>query len=70
MPSTCAARAGHRVIVPDDDVLLREGLASLLGETGYDVVGAGQSRSGWWLRTDSSSIFLPPRRITAVCSPC
>lgn len=27
-----------RVVVADDDVLLREGLASLLGEAGYDVV--------------------------------
>jgi DNA-binding NarL/FixJ family response regulator len=31
--------AGHRVVVADDDVLLREGIASLLGEAGYDVVG-------------------------------
>ena len=28
-----------RVIVADDDVLLREGLASLLGRSGFDVVG-------------------------------
>jgi DNA-binding NarL/FixJ family response regulator len=28
-----------RVVVADDDVLLREGIASLLGEAGYDVVG-------------------------------
>ena len=27
------------VIVADDDVLLREGLASLLGRSGFDVVG-------------------------------
>jgi serine/threonine-protein kinase PknK len=29
----------HRVVVADDDVLLRQGLASLLREGGYDVVG-------------------------------
>ena len=28
-----------RVIVADDDVLLREGLASLLGRSGFDVIG-------------------------------
>jgi len=36
------ARSGvpcHRVIVADDDVLLREGLASLLERSGFDVVG-------------------------------
>jgi len=30
---------GSRLVVADDDVLLREGLASLLGDAGYDVVG-------------------------------
>jgi DNA-binding NarL/FixJ family response regulator len=30
---------GARVVVADDDVLLREGLASLLSEAGFDVVG-------------------------------
>ncbi len=33
------AQAGVRVVVADDDVLLREGLASLLARSGYDVVG-------------------------------
>jgi len=31
--------AAGRVILADDDVLLREGIASLLGRAGYDVVG-------------------------------
>ncbi|GAA5114807.1 response regulator transcription factor [Pseudonocardia adelaidensis] len=31
--------SGTRVVVADDDVLLREGLASLLAGSGYDVVG-------------------------------
>jgi len=34
-----------RVVVADDDVLLREGLASLLERSGFDVVGqAGDGR--------------------------
>jgi DNA-binding NarL/FixJ family response regulator len=33
-PSSCT-----RVVVADDDVLLREGLASLLSQAGYEVVG-------------------------------
>ncbi|SOJ52760.1 Oxygen regulatory protein NreC [Mycobacterium simulans] len=32
-------QAGLRVVLADDDVLLREGLASLLGRSGYQVVG-------------------------------
>jgi DNA-binding NarL/FixJ family response regulator len=31
--------AGERVVVADDDVLLREGIASLLGGAGYEIVG-------------------------------
>jgi DNA-binding NarL/FixJ family response regulator len=31
--------AGHRVVVAEDDVLLREGIASILGGAGYDVIG-------------------------------
>jgi DNA-binding NarL/FixJ family response regulator len=31
--------AGPRVVLADDDALLREGLASLVGGAGYDVVG-------------------------------
>jgi DNA-binding NarL/FixJ family response regulator len=31
--------SGGRLILADDDVLLREGIASLLGNAGYDVVG-------------------------------
>jgi DNA-binding NarL/FixJ family response regulator len=31
--------AGTRVVVADDDVLLREGLASLLSRSGLEVVG-------------------------------
>jgi len=38
------------VVVADDDVLLREGLASLLEGSGFDVVGRfgdGRSCSNW-----------------------
>ena len=34
-----AVAAGLRVVVADDDTLLREGLASLLERSGFDVVG-------------------------------
>jgi DNA-binding NarL/FixJ family response regulator len=38
--------AGERVVVADDDVLLREGVASALRGAGYDVVGqAGDARA-------------------------
>jgi DNA-binding NarL/FixJ family response regulator len=38
--------AGSRVVLADDDVLLREGIASLLDGAGYDVVGqAGDPRT-------------------------
>jgi DNA-binding NarL/FixJ family response regulator len=46
MPSAFSANAKRRIILADDDVLLREGLASLLDQAGYDVahrVGDPQS---------------------------
>jgi serine/threonine-protein kinase PknK len=37
--------ADSRIVLADDDVLLREGIASLLGRAGYDVVGqAGEAK--------------------------
>jgi DNA-binding NarL/FixJ family response regulator len=39
MTSEAASMSGRRVIVADDDVLLREGLASLLERVGYQLVG-------------------------------
>ena len=40
------SRPATRVVVADDDVLLREGLASLLARSGFDVVGqAGDARA-------------------------
>ena len=46
MPSTSSPGAMRRVVVAEDDVLLREGIASLLGEAGYNVVGrVGDART-------------------------
>jgi DNA-binding NarL/FixJ family response regulator len=39
MSSAPAQSLPRRVVIADDDVLLREGIASLLGEAGYDVIG-------------------------------
>jgi DNA-binding NarL/FixJ family response regulator len=38
MPSVVAPGARRRVVVADDDVLMREGIASVLGEVGYEVI--------------------------------
>ncbi|WP_141585351.1 response regulator transcription factor [Actinomadura sp. WMMA1423] len=37
--------APTRVVLADDDVLLREGIASLLGRSGFDVVGQAEDAS-------------------------
>src|SRR3954454_17457504 len=37
--STADASRAPRVVLADDDVLLREGLASLLDRSGFDVIG-------------------------------
>ena len=36
----------HRVAIADDDVLLRQGLAALLREGGYDVIGQASDADG------------------------
>ena len=44
-PESKRRTGGGRIVLADDDVLLREGLASLLDRSGYDVVGqSGTSR--------------------------
>jgi DNA-binding NarL/FixJ family response regulator len=46
MSSAPSAGIRRRVVVADDDVLLREGIASLLGEAGYEVIErAGDARA-------------------------
>jgi DNA-binding NarL/FixJ family response regulator len=64
-------QAGVRVVVADDDVLLREGLASLLTRSGYQVVGqAGDATSLLELvRSEKPElavvdIRMPPTRTT------
>ncbi len=42
--ATAEHRRGTRVVLADDDVLLREGLASLLDRSGFDI--AGQASDG------------------------
>jgi DNA-binding NarL/FixJ family response regulator len=43
-PEQAERPSGTRVVIADDDVLLREGIASLLERSGFDVVGrAGDS---------------------------
>src|SRR5262245_62996422 len=37
---------GRRVVVAEDDVLLREGIASLLDGAGFDVVGQAGDAAG------------------------
>ena len=41
MTASAPTAPTRRLTVADDDVLLREGLASLLGRAGFDVVGQG-----------------------------
>lgn len=62
---------GLRVVVADDDVLLREGLASLLGQSGFEVVGqAGDPTSLLALVRDARpelvivDIRMPPTHTT------
>ncbi|MGB9183832.1 MAG: response regulator transcription factor [Solirubrobacteraceae bacterium] len=49
VPAPFRAGAGaarrHRVMIAEDDVLLREGLSSLLGQAGLDVVGVAANGS-------------------------
>ena len=61
----------QRVIIADDDVLMREGLASLLGQGGYDVVGQAGDGSGlmrlvrdWRPDLVVVDIRMPPAHLT------
>jgi serine/threonine-protein kinase PknK len=65
------ARTLMRVVVAEDDVLLREGLASLLGHSGFDVVGqAGDGAQLLALVRDTApelvvvDIRMPPTHTT------
>ncbi len=41
-----SGRNASRIVLADDDTLLREGIASLLRESGFDVVGQAQDAAG------------------------
>ena len=71
MGESSADRSEPRVVLADDDVLLREGLASLLDRSGFDVVG--QAGNGVELLTQVRSarpelaiidIRMPPGHAT------
>jgi DNA-binding NarL/FixJ family response regulator len=71
MAGSSADRSEPRVVLADDDVLLREGLASLLDRSGFDVVG--QAGNGVELLTQVRSarpelaiidIRMPPGHAT------
>ena len=38
-----------QVVVADDDVLLREGVASVLARSGFELVGQAGDRRACWL---------------------
>jgi DNA-binding NarL/FixJ family response regulator len=44
-PAGAGAPRRHRIMIAEDDVLLREGLSSLLGQAGLDVVGVAANGS-------------------------
>ena len=64
-------RIAPRVVLADDDVLLREGLASLLDRSGFDVVGQAGNGPGLLALVRSArpdlaiiDIRMPPRQET------
>jgi DNA-binding NarL/FixJ family response regulator len=63
-------QAGVRVVVADDDVLLREGLASLLTRSGYQVVGqAGDATTLLELvRSQTPELAIVDIRMPPTCS--
>jgi CheY-like chemotaxis protein len=65
-----AGQAGVRVVVADDDVLLREGLASLLTRSGYQVVGqAGEATTLLELvRTEKPELAIVDIRMPPTCT--
>jgi DNA-binding NarL/FixJ family response regulator len=69
--SVAGGQAATRVVIADDDVLLREGLVSLLGRSGFEVVGqTGDSRDLLGLVRETSpalvltDIRMPPTHTT------
>jgi DNA-binding NarL/FixJ family response regulator len=60
------ASGGLRVVVAEDDALLREGIASLLREAGHDVVGRARDAPDLLLKVRS---YLPDVAIVDVRMP-
>jgi DNA-binding NarL/FixJ family response regulator len=48
-----SAERGLRVVIADDDVLLREGIASLLREAGFEIVGQSSTAGDLLLKVHS-----------------
>ena len=70
-PGTAQDRTALRVVLADDDVLLREGLASLLDRSGFDVVGQAGNGPGLLALVRSArpdlaiiDIRMPPAQAT------
>jgi DNA-binding NarL/FixJ family response regulator len=70
-PGTAQDRTAPRVVLADDDVLLREGLASLLDRSGFDVVGQAGNGPGLLALVRSArpdlaiiDIRMPPAQAT------
>jgi DNA-binding NarL/FixJ family response regulator len=71
MAETSADRTKHRVVVVDDDVLLREGIAGLLERAGFEIAGqAGDAAELLRIVRDQApdlvivDIRMPPRHET------
>jgi DNA-binding NarL/FixJ family response regulator len=60
------ARKALRVVVAEDDALLREGIASLLKDAGHEVVGRASSAAELLLKVRS---YVPDVAIVDVCMP-
>src|SRR3954453_9565748 len=60
------AAAALRVVVADDDALLREGIASLLEQKGYEVVGRASDARDLMLKVRS---YLPDVAVVDVRMP-
>jgi len=65
-----SAERGLRVVIADDDVLLREGIASLLREAGFEIVGQSSTAGDLLLKVGSYKpdvaivdIRMPPSHI-------
>jgi DNA-binding NarL/FixJ family response regulator len=68
-PPDASARAALRIVVADDDALLREGITSLLEDAGHEVVGRASDADDLMLKVRSYTpdvavvdVRMPPTR--------